>query len=45
MNQVLMTGASVLNMEAGETPAQPGAIRHWMESFFQFWEPMAGPGA
>ena len=35
LRKVLMTGVSVLNVEiSGETPAQPGVLRHWMESFF-----------
>ncbi len=35
LQQVLTTGEPVLNVElSGETPSQPGVMRHWMESFF-----------
>ena len=35
LRKVLDTGQPVLNVElSGETPAQPGVLRHWMESFF-----------
>jgi PAS domain S-box-containing protein len=35
LQQVLATGKPLANVElSGETPAQPGVIRHWMESFF-----------
>ena len=33
--EVLATGEPVLNVEvSGETPRQPGVLRHWTESFF-----------
>ncbi len=45
LKQVLMTGTSVLNMEiSGETPAQPGVVRHWMESFFPILGTDGRPG-
>jgi two-component system, cell cycle sensor histidine kinase and response regulator CckA len=35
LQQVLATGEPKLNIEvAGETPSQPGVLRHWLESFF-----------
>jgi PAS domain S-box-containing protein len=39
MQQVLVTGEPILNVEvSGETPAEPGVKRHWIDSFF----PIAG---
>jgi len=39
LHQVLATGKPLLNVElSGETPGQPGVVRHWMESMF----PMIG---
>ncbi|MGD1088956.1 MAG: PAS domain-containing protein [Verrucomicrobiota bacterium] len=35
LQKVLATGEPMLNVElSGETPSQPGVLRHWMESFF-----------
>src|SRR3712207_4960035 len=35
LRRVLETGTTVLEMEfSGETPAEPGAARHWLASFF-----------
>jgi len=35
LHQVLATGKPLLNVElSGETPGQPGVLRHWMESMF-----------
>ena len=35
LQQVLATGEPLLNIElSGETPSQPGVLRHWMESLF-----------
>jgi PAS domain S-box-containing protein len=39
--RILSTGQPMLNEAvAGETPAQPGVVRHWVASFF----PLPGPG-
>jgi len=39
LHQVLATGKPLLNVKlSGETPDQPGVVRHWMESLF----PMIG---
>ena len=35
LQKVLATGERMLNIElSGETPSQPGVLRHWLESFF-----------
>ena len=42
LQKVLATGKPMLNLElSGETPGQPGVVRHWMESFF----PIFGRGS
>ncbi|MGH7752740.1 MAG: PAS domain-containing protein, partial [Gemmatimonadales bacterium] len=41
LQQILATGEPALNIEvSGETPAQPGATRHWLASYF----PLPGHG-
>ncbi len=41
LQQILATGEPALNIEvSGETPAQPGATRHWLASYF----PLPGRG-
>ena len=39
LERVLATGEPVLNVElSGETPAQPGVIRHWVASYFPIFD-------
>jgi PAS domain S-box-containing protein len=40
LQRILATGEPALNIEvSGETPARPGAVRHWVASYF----PLPGP--
>jgi two-component system cell cycle sensor histidine kinase/response regulator CckA len=44
LQKVLATGEPLLNVElSGETPSQPGVLRHWMESFFPIFGKNGSP--
>ena len=44
LRNVLETGKPVLNVEiSGETPAKPGVLRHWQESFFPILDAQGQP--
>ena len=44
LQKVLDTGQAILNVEIeGETPARPGVLRHWQESFFPILDVQGRP--